>query len=468
MPIQDSDRFLIEDTTGVSKKITASKLKQNLSANTYNNHKLLVNTPTYESRFVYAQNLQSSVSPTDFMMVERNDVTYKVTGQQVIDYFPSLPAGLSGPITESGVKNQLILQSNANLSDFVQGDALVMVDVDGNPTTYTPVSSTITNVVKASPANISLYVTDTTDLKYMEVGDVVQGFKSPVDYYVLIGTIVNPFLIQDTNVITKDGWKDKSNENVKYGKRPTKNLTNGRGLIYDFVFPAANILFTKFASGNAPVELWGSNTGLENSWTLAASAANVGKGSPIESGDVPYRYIIFWKTDTGGTSDSRNWGVSESILDNSVNITSINTSIPSVTVNGGSWTGSNGTSSGEAAKRETQITGTPKSGTGNFESSDPSSIDGPMVVLTNSNDDWVDNQNRLGTNFYIKVASTRTGLAVLRTKAINQAQAWDAASGYLANSLVTYNGNYWVAISSNYSNSPDTTDELDWLDLGAI
>jgi len=100
MPIQDSDLFLIEDTSGASKKIAASKLKANLAANTYNNYKLLVNKPDYSSRFVYAQNMQASVGLTDYMLIERTGVSYKVTGQQIIDYFPSVPAGAAGPITD--------------------------------------------------------------------------------------------------------------------------------------------------------------------------------------------------------------------------------------------------------------------------------------------------------------------------------------------------------------------------------
>ena len=100
MPIQDSDLLLIEDTSGVSKKIAASKLKANLAANTYNNYKLLVNKPDYSSRFVYAQNMQASVATTDYMLVERAGVSYKVNGQQIIDYFPSVPAGAAGAIVD--------------------------------------------------------------------------------------------------------------------------------------------------------------------------------------------------------------------------------------------------------------------------------------------------------------------------------------------------------------------------------
>ena len=100
MPIQDSDLLLIEDTRGDSFKITASKFKSNLAANAFNNYKLLVNKPDYTSKFVYAQNMQASVAPTDYMLVERAGVSYKVNGQQIIDYFPSVPAGAAGPITD--------------------------------------------------------------------------------------------------------------------------------------------------------------------------------------------------------------------------------------------------------------------------------------------------------------------------------------------------------------------------------
>jgi len=157
MPIQDSDLLLIEDTSGVSKKIEASKLKANLAANTYNNYKLLVNKPDYRSRFVYAQNMQASVGLTDYMLVERAGVSYKVTGQQIIDYFPSVPAGAAGPITDSTVDGKLTLASEANLDLFTVGDAINMVDEDGDVASYTPVTSTIANVNAAVIDNIDGY-----------------------------------------------------------------------------------------------------------------------------------------------------------------------------------------------------------------------------------------------------------------------------------------------------------------------
>jgi len=142
MPIQDTDLLLIEDTSGASKKIEASKLKANLAANTYNNYKLLVNKPDYSSGFVYAQNMQASVAPTDYMLIERAGVSYKVTGQQIIDYFPSVPAGAAGPI----------------------------IDVEGNGINVYQ-TSTITNV----SGNLLTFASPNPDLKYFNPGDEVQS-----------------------------------------------------------------------------------------------------------------------------------------------------------------------------------------------------------------------------------------------------------------------------------------------------
>ena len=62
MPIQDSDLFLINiNSNAQSFKITASKLKESLATDFYNNYKLLVNKPDYTSRYVYTQNMQGSV-----------------------------------------------------------------------------------------------------------------------------------------------------------------------------------------------------------------------------------------------------------------------------------------------------------------------------------------------------------------------------------------------------------------------
>ena len=89
MPINDTDLFLIETPAGDSKKIRASKLRDNISS--YDNHKLLVNLADYSSRFVLAQNMLDRVQDNHWMLVERGGVSYKVSGAQVQEYFPYDP-----------------------------------------------------------------------------------------------------------------------------------------------------------------------------------------------------------------------------------------------------------------------------------------------------------------------------------------------------------------------------------------
>ena len=80
-----------------------------------------------------------------------------------------------------------------------------------------------------------------------------------------------------------------------------------------------------------------------------------------------------------------------------VKVISTDTTANTMTTDGGAWTGSNGTSSGDAADRETTVTGPALSGTGNFLSNN-----GAVVTVSNSNQQWISNDNRLSTDFYIK------------------------------------------------------------------
>jgi hypothetical protein len=90
---------------------------------------------------------------------------------------------------------------------------------------------------------------------------------------------------------------------------------------------------------------------------------------------------------------------------------------------------------------ETQVTGSAMSGTGNFDGNA-----GVVVDVANSNQQWISNDNRLGEEFFIKSASTRTGLAILRAEAIKIAAAYDPAKApYPVRSLVIYEGDYYVS-----------------------
>ena len=153
-PINDTDLFLIEDTTGASKKIAASKLRDNLSAGTYNNFKLLVNTSSYESRWVHTQDLQTNLPDDHWMMVERGGVSYKVSGTDVHNYFPSGIVGATGPILNAhpipveagGLGRHALTVESLPAQSFVDNEAIRMVDSNGDTASYVPVTSTITHV----------------------------------------------------------------------------------------------------------------------------------------------------------------------------------------------------------------------------------------------------------------------------------------------------------------------------------
>ena len=115
MAIQDNDLLLIENPGVGCYKIAADDFKDALRSGVYDNYRLLVNKPDFSSRYVRAINMQDSVAPTDYMLVERSGTSYRVTGQQIIDYFPSMPAGASDLIT-SVSKTNVTYNSNFNQS----------------------------------------------------------------------------------------------------------------------------------------------------------------------------------------------------------------------------------------------------------------------------------------------------------------------------------------------------------------
>ena len=93
---------------------------------------------------------------------------------------------------------------------------------------------------------------------------------------------------------------------------------------------------------------------------------------------------------------------------------------------------------------------------------------GVVVDVSNSNQQWISNDNRLGEEFFIKAASTRSGLAVLRTKAIAASAAWVSETSYNVMNFVQHDGRYWVARADNSAITPATASATTWIDLGAI
>ena len=130
-------------------------------------------------------------------------------------------------------------------------------------------------------------------------------------------------------------------------------------------------------------------------------------------------------------------------------------------VNGGAWTGSDGTNSGDAADRQTTVTAPAKSGTGKCNGVPG----GNTFSVKDSNGEWIDTTNRLGQTFYAKNNSGRVSKVRLLETAVAKATIWQSSIGYEEGAFVEHNSRYWYALSSNYNNSPDENDPLDWLSL---
>ena len=100
---------------------------------------------------------------------------------------------------------------------------------------------------------------------------------------------------------------------------------------------------------------------------------------------------------------SQSWNVEISNPSSYASITGIDVATNTMVVDDGAWTGSDGTSSGDAADRETVVTGPAKSGTGAFLSTNGTNL----MSITNSNLQWISNDNRLSQDFYVQPLVTR-------------------------------------------------------------
>ncbi len=99
MNIQDTDYFLIDDA-GVTKKVTALNLKDNMLGD-YSSKKLLVNLSDYSSRFIYAGDMRNKLLDSHWMVIERGGQSYKASGTKVLDYLGPVPTGGGNDITTS-------------------------------------------------------------------------------------------------------------------------------------------------------------------------------------------------------------------------------------------------------------------------------------------------------------------------------------------------------------------------------
>ena len=467
MPIQDSDLFLIN--TGAddqSFKITASKLKAGLAPNTYNNYKLLVNKPDYTSRFVYAQNMQASVAPTDYMMVERAGVSYKVNGQQIIDYFPSVPADQTDQINLSEVamnmpftKEQTFeLGSAANLDNFVVGDALVMIDEEGDVVTHMNETSTITNVVAITRNWLGAVSSSNgyypgRDPQYAFNGDPNNSVNTNQG-----GTLTwNPGTGGPTGDCIRGKFIGVFKVFVNDGNGNAVEKYTVGGETGNFVMSE-----TFFEKKEQVMKLVGTNGAESCGWYYF----NVGPFQMILGpGNLNVEAICENNNDLRSFQFLQH---TQSRQGQDVLVIGVDVEANKIILDGGRYIGTDGTSVDTPliqndVKAQTKVTVKSGgivaiSGTANYKSHN-----GAELTVSNSNAQFVMQPNSSGVPYFIKNSSARTGLAILRAQAIKIAQAYDPAKApYPVRSLVIYEGDY-------YANAGFVGPGRDkWIDLGRV
>lgn len=454
MPIQDNDLFLIESggggavMNGVSFKITASKLKSNLAANTYNNYKLLVNKPDYTSRFVYAQNMQHSVAPTDYMMVERAGVSYKVTGEQIIDYFPSVPGGQTDQIISSEIamnmpftkEQEFDLGSGANLDNFIVGDALVMTDVDGNIVRHNNETSTITNVVAVTRNWVGAL---SSSNGFSPGREAEYGFNG------------NPANSTNTNQGGTMTW------NPGLGG-PTGDCIRGKftGTFKVFVNDGSGNAVEKYTVGGATGNFVMSETFFDKKEQVMKLVGNNGPEQScgwfyINVG--PFRMVVGQsnlnvEATCQNNNDLRSFQFlqkTQSREGTDVQVIGVDVAANKIILDGGRYTATDGTSVNTPdiqadVVSQTKVTVkdggiTSISGTANFKS-----YIGSTLTVSNSNAQFVMQPNSSGEVYYMKGASSRIGLSVLRAKAATLASTFNLTTTYQTGDVVLYDDCYWV------------------------
>ena len=449
MPIQDNDLFFMESAgsgpvmAGVSFKMSALTLKNYMSSgNTYGDYKLLVNKPDYTARWVAVKNMQASVATTDYMMVERSGVSYKVTGQQIIDYFPTLPSGVAGFIDES-TSSTLTLDSNTNLSDFVNGDAITMVDNTGASASYTPQTNSVSSVATVVTYDLSIQSTYFTQDPPI---NLINGTGGQVETTVVTDNR------QDVVLTFARGSQDlpggscsmylSNGSSSSYKSARMQMSSDGNGdFRQDFTITPGQ--YHTFNSGYPSIyQFWITVYNPLNEQIIVRDFRGGGQliNRPVNVPELQF---------SSGNSDLRYFQKNDGISTGH-KILNVDQGNNKMTLSGGSWSAGN------------TVTGPAKTGTATFSSSS-----GTTVNIANSNGQWIDDGNRLGTEFYIRSSSFRTGLGVLRSKAIAIAQAWSSSTNYSLENFVIEDGRYWVSTAANVNDTPADGNPT-WIDLGPV
>ena len=352
-----------------------------------------------------------------------------IVGESIVEsntVLPSLPnpEGAAGPITNA-TAIELTVGKSGNLDTFVANDALVMVDDAGAVASYTPITSTIASV-SADVNPVLTFEDPNPDLKYFQPGDLVQSntvARSEINVYDSAGTLLPDtdylYLGKAVDIAADDSegaiidlllFDGPYGEGAFNAYRPSAY----GGDQYNQAATTKDLRTIEFVF-QLPVDIIKDRPG-EPVYVVVAGGFQVyvddvfaGETTLAATGTVDIKdYLPFKKlklvpqddhlqeiSKTGFYGLRDEPGIYYNLSLSGAVVVSTDTTANTMTVDSGVWLGADGSGN---ATGDTEVTGPAKSGTGNFVSTNGTDT----VTIQNSNNEWIDNTNRLGFEFFIK------------------------------------------------------------------
>ena len=502
MAIDVNDFFLIdlEDPNSeenpperIQKKIKASTLLNGMTT-TYADMRLLVNTDTYSSGYIKSRNIPS-INDNYWMVINRGTQPFKVSGSQIKSFFQSGPDDptLSGMITDShspgtpsGSKDKTILVEAIYPEDnkirvtsggswsatdgsttgdeprdssvtaevsaltvsrlpapiFTDDLPIKMVDVDGQPASYSPVTSEITNVSSSEEGVTLTFADPCPDLKFFNPGDIVQGdgitviSRDPQTRTMVVSG--GNWLGSDGSSVTGDeAWNqdyvwsaDTSYSGNYFGGTPA-NIFDGAldttltGRPHSFT-----IAFSDFPEiYNGSLKIFSASQSGETVVTTTTGSYVVGVGSM-----VPGWYSVPEAT-----------GKLTSVIYRASPVTADGCSLAAIEINGQLLVDTD-IPGAPALQRDTFVTGPSKLGQATVNGD----VNSTTFAIKESNGEWIDNTNRLGQNFYV---ANNEGLRETWSDFFGtQLQSWSGStqgSGEATQGAAGFNGDLTTVYETN-------------------
>ena len=354
------------------------------------------------------------------------------------------------PLTKEQV---FTLGSTANLDNLVVGDSLVMTDENGTVVSHANETSTIVNVVEyirnwvgAASSSNGYYpgrepqygfdwrndsgISTNTDGTLTwnpgiggPTGDCIRG-KFTGLFRVFVndgsGNAVEKYTVGDYtgNFVMSETYFDKKEQVMKLIG------TNNRGETCGWFYFNVGPLRMQVGPGNYNVEaICENNNDLRSFQFVQRTQSRIGEDCMVIGVDVEANKII---------------------------------------LDGGRYTATDGTACATPDIQDDQGFQTKVtvknggimniSGTANYKSHD-----GTTLTVSNSNAQFVAEPNSANKTYYMKNASSRTGLAILRSKAAELATTFNLTTTYQTGDLVIFNDCYWVRDNGSWLKISEST-----------